>query len=233
MILKLLLLFVLGAIAGWIIEVIRRSYLKHKFVNPGYLKGPYVPLYGFGVLILFFLSSLKIHLFFKIICFAISTTILELIVGLIFVIHFKIKLWDYSTNKFNYKGIICLRNSIYWTILSTLFYLLIYPLLKNILTNLTSHLVIIYLIGLFYGLVLFDFSGIIKRWYQIRSFVRAFNKKYHKNINITYAMFRKYVPKIDKFVKEKLTKELLLIIKKKKTFLIKEQKLKKTKKQTT
>jgi uncharacterized membrane protein len=224
---KLLLLFALGSVSGWIIEVIRRSYLNKKFINPGYFKGPYLPIYGFGTIILYFLSSIEINIIAKTALFLFSTTLLEFITGIIFILYFKIELWNYSKNKFNYKGIICIKNSIYWTILSLLFYFIIYPIIKEILEKLTFHTEIIYLTGIFYGFVLFDLFGIIRKSYEIKSFVKNFNEKYNKNINITYSIFRKYSPRINEIVKEKLTKELLSLIKKGKKFLMKNKDSKK------
>jgi len=208
MLLKLLLLFALGSIAGWILEVIRRRFTQGKFVNPGYFKGPYLPLYGFGVLLIYLISSLQISLIAKIILFAVLTTLLELITGLVFIIHFKLKLWDYSEARFNFKGIICLRNSIYWTVLSVLFYFLIYPFLRDILGSLSSYPTVLFFIGIFCGALFFDLCEILHTLYRIRSFVRAYNRKYKKNVKITYAKFRKHKPKINKIINQKLMIEL-------------------------
>ena len=55
-------LFVIGSVLGYIIELFFRRFVSQKhWVNPGFLVGPYIPLYGFGVLILFGLSIL--HMF--------------------------------------------------------------------------------------------------------------------------------------------------------------------------
>jgi len=158
MLLKLLLLFALGSIAGYILEVIRKSYLKKKIIliNHGFLRGPYISSYGFGLLAIYFISSLNISFIFKIILFALATTSVEAIGGFIFLLHYRLKLWDYSKNKFNYKGIICLRNSIYWIILSIIFYYLIYPVLHHVLRFADNPFVIIFII-LFYTSMLIDF----------------------------------------------------------------------------
>ena len=208
MLLQLLLLFALGSIAGWILEVIRRRFTQGKFVNPGYFKGPYLPLYGFGVLLIYLISTLQISLIAKIILFAVLTTLLELVTGLIFIVHFKLKLWDYSDTRFNFKGIICLRNSIYWTLLSIFFYFFIYPILNGLLIAISKHPITIFFIGVFFGLVFFDLCEILHMLYRIRSFVKAYNRKYKKNVKITYATFRKHKPKINKIVNQKLMIEL-------------------------
>lgn len=57
---------------------------------------------------------------------AIVMTLLEYIAGLIFIKGMKVKLWDYTNEKFNLQGIICLRFSVYWAILGAVYYFLIH-----------------------------------------------------------------------------------------------------------
>ena len=45
---------------------------------------------------------------------AIAMTVIELIAGEIFIVKMHVKLWDYTGNKFNYKGIICPLYSLIW-----------------------------------------------------------------------------------------------------------------------
>ena len=52
-ILVLAFLFYIGSIAGWVLELFFRKIVcsEHKWINPGFLTGPYLPLYGFGCII--------------------------------------------------------------------------------------------------------------------------------------------------------------------------------------
>ena len=48
--LKLAFLFFIGSLIGWVIELIFRKYFavenkEHKWINPGFCVGPYLPLY--------------------------------------------------------------------------------------------------------------------------------------------------------------------------------------------
>lgn len=61
--LSLAYLFFIGSVLGWILELFFRKYFsgsnpEHKWINPGFCTGPYVPLYGFGLCILYLLVSL-------------------------------------------------------------------------------------------------------------------------------------------------------------------------------
>ena len=56
-------MFLFGSIFGWVLELFFRRFFSHanperKWINPGFLNGPYLPIYGFGLCLLFTVSSL-------------------------------------------------------------------------------------------------------------------------------------------------------------------------------
>ena len=55
-------LFFIGSTAGWVIELFFRRFIsranpQRKWINPGFCVGPYLPLYGFGLCIMYLLAS--------------------------------------------------------------------------------------------------------------------------------------------------------------------------------
>ncbi|OQY40032.1 MAG: hypothetical protein B6229_02455 [Spirochaetaceae bacterium 4572_7] len=89
-VLDLILIFSVGTILGWILELIYRTFFSQKkIVNPGFLSGPYLPIYGFGFLFLYLLSLPELPLTYRIIAFFFGTTILELLTG----DHFRTSYW--------------------------------------------------------------------------------------------------------------------------------------------
>ena len=55
--LVLAFLFYIGSSVGWILELFyRRIVSTKKWINPGFLTGPYLPIYGIGLCMLFLLS---------------------------------------------------------------------------------------------------------------------------------------------------------------------------------
>ncbi|MBP5186970.1 MAG: hypothetical protein J6040_07935, partial [Clostridiales bacterium] len=59
-ILLLAFLFFVGSLTGWVLELFYRRFVsQHKWVNPGFLSGPYLPIYGFGLVILSLIASLE------------------------------------------------------------------------------------------------------------------------------------------------------------------------------
>ena len=105
------------AIVGWFLEVIVRTLETGAFENRGFLNGPYCPIYGVGVLgaiILFNQLDLMDHVVILYFLAVFLCSSLELLVGVILMKLFHAKWWDYSHEKFNYKGYICLKISLLW-----------------------------------------------------------------------------------------------------------------------
>jgi uncharacterized protein len=137
-ILNILFSFSFFSILGWVLEVTYRSVRDKRFVNPGLLNGPYLILYGTGALILMGAVSLfqESHLITKALAYFAATTGLELISGFIARYFFHVRLWDYSDQRFHYKGHISLKFSIYWILLAFAFEYLISPPYQGILNQL-------------------------------------------------------------------------------------------------
>lgn len=108
-------IFMFWAFIGWGIEVCWMTLETGEYQNRGFLNMPICPIYGFGVImvVVFFrpIAHTFIPLFFvtSILC-----TTFELLVGLGMEKMFNARWWDYSHEKFNYKGYICLKISILW-----------------------------------------------------------------------------------------------------------------------
>ena len=103
------LLFMTYAFLGWLMEVTLGLIQSKKFVNRGFLIGPYCPIYGFGGLLITFLLQKYVNdpivLFFMalIIC-----GILEYVTSYLMEKIFHARWWDYSNKKYNINGRVCL-----------------------------------------------------------------------------------------------------------------------------
>ena len=112
------MLFFIYAILGWIIETTLVSIEKRKFVNRGFLIGPYCPIYGFGGLAITIL--LKNYTKDPIVLFLMAVIIcgtLEYFTSYIMEKIFKARWWDYSAKKYNINGRICLETVVPFGIL--------------------------------------------------------------------------------------------------------------------
>ena len=64
-ILLLAFLFFVGSLTGWVLELFYRRFVSQKkWVNPGFLSGPYLPIYGFGLVLLYLIASLETRIDF-------------------------------------------------------------------------------------------------------------------------------------------------------------------------
>lgn len=114
-----ILLFFIYGFFGWIFETTYVSVRKRKFVNRGFLRGPILPIYASGAIIMLFASiPFKGNLAATFLAGMAAATLLELVVGLAMESIFKVKYWDYSNQKFQFKGVICLSSSIAWGFLT-------------------------------------------------------------------------------------------------------------------
>ena len=100
---------------GWCFESGYVSLTKRRWVNRGFMKGPFLPLYGSGAILLLVVSKPFIgHWWLVYIAGCIGATILEYITGVVMEALFKVRYWDYSNQPFNFQGQICLGSTLAW-----------------------------------------------------------------------------------------------------------------------
>lgn len=106
---------------GWCFESAYVSLKSRKLVNRGFCRGPFLPLYGSGAIMMLVVSMpFQDHLVLVYIAGCIGATILEYVTGVTMEALFKVRYWDYSKNKFNFQGHICLGSSLAWGLLTIL-----------------------------------------------------------------------------------------------------------------
>lgn len=118
-------IFYFYCFVGWCIESTYVSLMSRKLVNRGFMRGPFLPLYGSGAVMMLLVSSpFQDNLFLVFIAGCVGATVLEYITGVTMETLFKIRYWDYSDQPFNFQGHVCLGTSLAWgglTILMTRF----------------------------------------------------------------------------------------------------------------
>lgn len=134
--------FVIYSFLGWICETIYCLIIDKEYVNRGFLKGPFCPIYGAGALIvIIILSPVSDNILLLFLSGMIFTSILEYITGFLLEIIFNLKWWDYSSYRFNIKGRICLLNSILFGILSLITVTIINPIIIEHIKNIPSNII--------------------------------------------------------------------------------------------
>ncbi|MCP4133106.1 MAG: hypothetical protein GY754_19220 [bacterium] len=127
---NVLILLPVYSFVGWCIEFVYRTVYYRKPVNPGLLKGPFLPLYGTSALVLIEMSILfrDLSVPARILLFAAAISVIEYTVGFLTEKFYGIKLWDYDDERFNIHGRVCLKYSLLWGCLSFVFIRAIHPL---------------------------------------------------------------------------------------------------------
>ncbi len=168
LLLLFLFLFIAGAFLGWCIEVLFRRFVSaKKWVNPGFMKGPWLPLYGFGMVTMFLMCYLCVAFFpsswtfynplgglfgreavsgpswydlIPILLMGLAMNLLEFIAGVIFIKGFKVKLWDYTNMKGNILGVVCPVFAAIWFMIAIIFYYGVNPFLYVLSTNVYTYM---------------------------------------------------------------------------------------------
>ncbi len=178
-------LFFLGSTFGWVLELFFRRFktsnVEHKWVNPGFLNGPYLPIYGFGLCALYTMSLIDglftfpsewLHVLVLFFGIGFVMTLIELIGGEIFIIGFKVKLWDYSKRWLNYKGIICPLFFFIWAALGTVYYFFINPYIIDAINWFNGHPTFSFILGVFFGVFILDVVYSCNLVVKIRNFAK-------------------------------------------------------------
>lgn len=120
--------FYIYAFCGWIWESCYVSARQKKWVNRGFLRGPVVPIYGFGATILLAVSMpFAGNYLLTWAAGVVGATTLEYVTGWAMERLFKIKYWDYTGEKFNLHGYICLKASIAWGFFTIIMVNILHP----------------------------------------------------------------------------------------------------------
>ena len=186
--LEIIIYFITYSFLGWVMESIFRSISEKKIINTGFLKGPFCPIYGVGAIImLLFLKRFADNLAVLFIVSVVVLTIWEYLVGVLLEKLFHTKYWDYSKNKFNFQGRICLMNSIFWGILGVVFVKYIHPAIENLIEKIDVRILIF----------VYSILGIVILVDMITSIVKV------KNIKVTLEK----IEKLNNEIREKLKEE--------------------------
>ena len=198
-------LFTVGSLLGWGLEVVFRKFFsganpEHKWINPGFLTGPYLPLYGFGLVALYLIASCERYNMVrdpvgnKLLLFAfmaLCMTVIEYLAGLLTTRVLKVKLWDYSKLWGNIQGIICPLFSFFWAVLGALYYFLVHPRVLSALDWLSRNLAFSFAIGFFYGIFLLDLVQSTRLMVRLRRFAAE------QQIVIRYEEFKEHVRQVN------------------------------------
>ena len=189
-------LFYIGSSVGWVLEIFyRRLVSTKKWINPGFLTGPYLPIYGVGLCMLFLLSladlsfieNILLRNIVTIFFMGIAMTMIEWVAGIIFIKGMNVKLWDYSDRWGNIQGIVCPLYSFFWCVLGAVYYFFIQQHMLNAVSWLFDNLAYSFVVGFFFGVFVIDFSNSVNLVVRVRKFAKE------NDILVKFEEFKKHI----------------------------------------
>ena len=116
-----ILFFFIYSFIGWVWESCYVSVRKRRWVNRGFLHGPMLPIYGSGALVILISTiGVRENPWLIFLFGMLAATVLEYITGAVMEKMFHVRYWDYSRQKLNLNGYICVSSSLCWGVFSVL-----------------------------------------------------------------------------------------------------------------
>lgn len=116
-----ILFFFIYSFIGWVWESCYVSVRKRRWVNRGFLHGPMLPIYGSGALVILISTiGVRENPWLIFLFGMLAATVLEYITGAVMEKMFHVRYWDYSRQKLNLNGYICVSSSLCWGMFSVL-----------------------------------------------------------------------------------------------------------------
>lgn len=168
--------FYIYCICGWIWETTYVSVCERHYVNRGFLHGPVIPLYGSGAVAMLFLAlPVKDNLALTYLVGVVGATLLELVTGWVMETIFKVKYWDYSKQKIQFRGYICLSSSLFWGVLTIALVRFLHGPVERFVLRQPDWLVVTG-VSLFTGGFIFDVAVSTKEALDLRKVLVAMEK---------------------------------------------------------
>ena len=118
---------------GWVWETCYVSVKSGKFVNRGFINGPLCTIYGFGAVSVYvILKPFSDNLLYLYLGGVVVATALEYVTAVLMESIFHTSWWDYSDNKFNFQGRICLGASLGWGAFTVILFKVLHPFVESI-----------------------------------------------------------------------------------------------------
>lgn len=191
-------LFFFGGVLGWFIELIFRRFFdktnpERLWLNPGFLTGPCLPVYGFGAVALFSLSLVESYIFrfdtsgikhyiLMFIVMALVMTLIEFIAGIIFIKGMHIQLWDYSEEPGNIMGIVCPKFTFFWGVLAALYYFVLFQPFFQLVIWFVAHPWFSFIVGVAFGVFIIDCAFSMHLGTVLRKRAKEIDKKSALNL---------------------------------------------------
>ncbi|HJJ19708.1 MAG TPA: putative ABC transporter permease [Bacilli bacterium] len=134
------ILFLIYSFIGWAMEVCVTFPKYKKFVNRGFMLGPYCPIYGYSsIIMILYLNHYKDNPLTVFLLAVVVCSFIEYMVSYFMEKIFKARWWDYSNRKFNINGRVCLNNVFFFGVLGTFLVYFANPFFEGLLLKINTN----------------------------------------------------------------------------------------------
>ncbi len=172
-------IFLIYSVIGWLWETPYVSLKEHKFVNRGFLRGPFIPIYGFAVTTVILSMRVieaklvwhpAINAILAMLYIAVVATTWEYVTSLSMEVIFKTRWWNYTSHRFNIKGRIALDVSIFWGLGGFVLWKFVNPIVMQLYNQFSMGFIYAFL-GISYLVLMIDASLTLVELINLRSVV--------------------------------------------------------------
>lgn len=178
--------FFIYCFIGWIWECSYVSIRTKKLTNRGFMRGPVLPIYGFGAVLMVWVGlPLMAHPVIMFFVGLLCASTMEYFTGDIMQRLFKVRYWDYTGCLLNIKGHVCLKASLAWGTFTLLMNYFVHKPIERLVLGVSDN--VIHVIA-FIGTILFvaDYSVAFKTAMELRDVI------------ISMEQFRKELDRMEK-----------------------------------
>lgn len=171
-----LFFFYVYCFLGWCFESAYVSIKSRKLINRGFMRGPFLPLYGSGAIMMFVVSMpFQDNIVLTYFAGCVGATVLEYVTGVTMEALFRVRYWDYSDQKFNFQGHICLGSTIAWGFLTILMTRVIHRPIEQLVLMIPRN-VLLYLTWILTIYIVADFALSFKAAMDLRNILAKMQK---------------------------------------------------------
>lgn len=160
------------------------SVRTKKLTNRGFLRGPFLPIYGSGAIMMLVVSiPFRGNIFLTFLSGCVGATALEYVTGVAMEALFKVRYWDYSDKPFNFQGHICLGTTLAWGCLTVLMTEFIHVPVERLALSIPDQALTV-LTLLLTAAILADFVLSVKAALDLRSILAGMGRVKKELLNI-------------------------------------------------
>jgi uncharacterized membrane protein len=169
--------------------------LQGKWVNRGFMTGPFLPIYGSGaIVVLIFTLPYRTNAGLVFLVGMVSATVLEYFTGVAMEKMFHVRYWDYSKQPFNLNGHICLTSSLAWGVFSVILTLYGHNPVEKMALGMNSNLLefIVFIITVYFSV---DMAESIREAINLREVLISLEssnddiRRLQRHFDVAYAFY--------------------------------------------